>query len=95
MNLPRPSVYFLADTLRRGFRLDVDTLSPAWGDHMRISWCRNMIEPGSWPRATSVFHAVPRDIATALYYTGIDPFTKQQVYVAKEIRGPQDAARPG
>ena len=53
---------------------------------MRMSWCRNMIEPGSWPRATSVFHAVPRDIATALYYTGIDPFTKQQVYVAKGLR---------
>jgi uncharacterized protein DUF3362 len=26
------------------------------------------------------------DIATALYYTGIDPFTKQQVYVAKGLR---------
>src|SRR5947208_10696109 len=27
-----------------------------------------------------------RDIATALYYTGIDPFTKQEVYVAKGLR---------
>lgn len=26
------------------------------------------------------------DIATALYYTGIDPFTKQEVYVAKALR---------
>lgn len=26
------------------------------------------------------------DIATALFYTGIDPFTKQQVYVAKGLR---------
>jgi hypothetical protein len=26
------------------------------------------------------------EIATALYYTGIDPFTKQQVYVAKGLR---------
>jgi hypothetical protein len=26
------------------------------------------------------------DIATAVYYTGIDPFTKQEVYVAKAIR---------
>jgi hypothetical protein len=25
-------------------------------------------------------------IATALYYAGIDPFTKQQVYVAKRLR---------
>ncbi len=32
------------------------------------------------------FHAMPRDIATAVYYTGIDPFTKQEVYVAKGIR---------
>jgi hypothetical protein len=27
-----------------------------------------------------------KDIATALYYTGIDPFTKQEVYVAKGLR---------
>src|SRR5438094_2361939 len=27
-----------------------------------------------------------RDISTALYYTGIDPFTKQQVHVAKGMR---------
>jgi hypothetical protein len=26
------------------------------------------------------------DIATALYYTGIDPFTKQEVYVANGLR---------
>ena len=26
-----------------------------------------------------VFGGVPADIATALYYTGIDPFTKEQV----------------
>jgi Domain of unknown function (DUF3362) len=29
---------------------------------------------------------MPHDIATALYYTGIDPFTKQQDYVAKGLR---------
>src|SRR5947209_17213087 len=29
---------------------------------------------------------IAHDIATALYYTGIDPFTKQQVYVAKGLR---------
>ena len=27
-----------------------------------------------------------RDIATALYYPGIDPFTNQEVYVAKGLR---------
>jgi hypothetical protein len=26
------------------------------------------------------------DIATCMYYTGIDPFTKQEVYVAKRLR---------
>jgi hypothetical protein len=29
---------------------------------------------------------VPTDIATALYYTGIDPFTGEEVYVAKGLR---------
>src|SRR5690242_8583226 len=29
---------------------------------------------------------VASDIATALYYTGIDPFTKKEVYVAKGLR---------
>jgi hypothetical protein len=28
----------------------------------------------------------PFDIATCMYYTGIDPFTKQQVYVARQLR---------
>jgi hypothetical protein len=26
------------------------------------------------------------DIATCMYYTGIDPFTKQQIYVARHLR---------
>jgi len=26
------------------------------------------------------------DVATCMYYTGIDPFTKQQVYVARQLR---------
>jgi hypothetical protein len=29
---------------------------------------------------------VAGDIATCMYYTGIDPFTKQEVYVAKELK---------
>ncbi len=29
---------------------------------------------------------MPQDIATALYYTGIDPFTKKPVHVAKSMR---------
>ena len=26
------------------------------------------------------------DIATCMYYTGMDPFTKQEVYIAKGLR---------
>ena len=33
-----------------------------------------------------IFMQMARDIATALYYTGIDPFTKKKVYVAKGLR---------
>ena len=32
------------------------------------------------------FHAVPPDIATCMYYTGIDPFSKQEVYIARQLR---------
>ena len=28
----------------------------------------------------------PPDIATCMYYTGIDPFTKQEVYIARNLR---------
>ncbi len=28
----------------------------------------------------------PFDVATCMYYTGIDPFTKQEVFVAKHLR---------
>jgi hypothetical protein len=39
MNLPRPLARSLADTLRRGFRLDVDVrFRPPGGDHMGILW---------------------------------------------------------
>ena len=31
-------------------------------------------------------HAYSRRIATCMYYTGLDPFTKQQAYVAKGLR---------
>jgi Domain of unknown function (DUF3362) len=29
---------------------------------------------------------VPRDIATCMYFTGLDPFTGEEVYVAKGLR---------
>ena len=34
----------------------------------------------------SAYHPGPFDIATCMFYTGLDPFTKQQVYVAKALR---------
>jgi len=30
-------------------------------------------------------HAIATDITTCMYYTGIDPFTKQQVHVARNL----------
>jgi hypothetical protein len=32
------------------------------------------------------FIPAPFDVATAMYYTGIDPFTKKPVYVAQHLR---------
>ena len=32
------------------------------------------------------FLRMPPDIATCVYYTGIDSFTKQEVYVARQLR---------
>jgi hypothetical protein len=32
------------------------------------------------------WRAAPPDIATCMYYTGQDPFTKQPVYVARDLR---------
>jgi hypothetical protein len=29
---------------------------------------------------------MPHDVATCIYYTGIDPFTRQQIYVARGLR---------
>ena len=47
---------------------------------------------GYRPDQVQDFIPAPFDIATCIYYTGIDPFTKQEVYVAKSHAGPQDAA---
>ena len=32
------------------------------------------------------FMWLTRDIATCMYYTGLEPFTKQKVYVARQLR---------
>ena len=47
---------------------------------------------GYRPDQVQDFIPAPFDIATCMYYTGIDPFTKQEVYVAKGLARPQAAA---
>jgi uncharacterized radical SAM protein YgiQ len=41
---------------------------------------------GYRPDQVQDFIPAPFDIATCIYYTGIDPFTKQEVYIAKGLR---------
>jgi uncharacterized radical SAM protein YgiQ len=41
---------------------------------------------GYRPDQVQDFIPAPFDIATCMYYTGIDPFTKEQVYVARALR---------
>jgi uncharacterized protein DUF3362 len=39
-----------------------------------------------WSAGRSVFDAAPRDIATCMWYTGIDPMTGRPVQVARHLR---------
>jgi uncharacterized radical SAM protein YgiQ len=41
---------------------------------------------GYRPDQVQDFIPAPFDVATCMYYTGIDPFSKQQVYVARHLR---------
>ncbi|MCI0682589.1 MAG: YgiQ family radical SAM protein [Gemmataceae bacterium] len=41
---------------------------------------------GYRPDQVQDFIPAPFDIATCMYYTGVDPFSKQQVYVARHLR---------
>ncbi|MFO1065078.1 MAG: YgiQ family radical SAM protein [Pirellulales bacterium] len=41
---------------------------------------------GYKPDQVQDFIPAPLDVATAMYYTGIDPFTKKQVFIAKGLR---------
>ncbi len=41
---------------------------------------------GYQPDQVQDFIPAPFDVATAMYYTGIDPFTKKPVYVARHLR---------
>jgi hypothetical protein len=41
---------------------------------------------GYRPDQVQDFIPAPFDVATCMFYTGIDPFTKEQVYVARNLR---------
>ena len=41
---------------------------------------------GYQPDQVQDFIPAPMDVATAMYYTGIDPFTRKPVYVARHLR---------
>jgi uncharacterized radical SAM protein YgiQ len=41
---------------------------------------------GYQPDQVQDFIPAPFDVATAMYYTGIDPFTKKPVYIARQLR---------
>src|SRR5262245_28013651 len=43
-------------------------------------------QSGYQPDQVQDFIPAPFDVATAMYYTGIDPFTKKPVYIARRLR---------
>jgi uncharacterized radical SAM protein YgiQ len=54
--------------------------------HAMIDLALFLKRNGYRPDQVQDFIPAPFDIATALFHTGIDPFTKQEVYVAKGLR---------
>jgi uncharacterized radical SAM protein YgiQ len=54
--------------------------------HAMIDLALFLKRNGHRPDQVQDFIPAPFDIATAVYFTGIDPFTKQEVYVAKGLR---------
>ncbi len=54
--------------------------------HAMIDLALFLKRNGYRPDQVQDFIPAPFDIATCVYYTGIDPFTKEQVYVAKGLR---------
>src|SRR6266851_5604448 len=51
-----------------------------------------MVLGGRWsyvraPSDILIFMQMARDVATCMYHTGIDPFTREEVYVAHHLRG--------
>ena len=54
--------------------------------HAMIDLALFLKRNGYRPDQVQDFIPAPFDVATCMYYTGIDPFTKQEVYVAKGLR---------
>jgi uncharacterized radical SAM protein YgiQ len=54
--------------------------------HAMIDLALFLKRNGYRPDQVQDFIPAPHDVATCMYYTGIDPFTKQEVYVARNLR---------
>ncbi len=54
--------------------------------HAMIDLALFLKRNGYRPDQVQDFIPAPFDIATCMYYTGIDPFTKEQVYVARGLK---------
>ena len=54
--------------------------------HAMIGLALFLKRNGYRPDQVQDFIPAPFDIATCMYYTGIDPFTKEEVYVARGLR---------
>src|SRR6266508_3181822 len=54
--------------------------------HAMIDLALFLKRNGYRPDQVQDFIPAPFDIATCMYYTGLDPFTKQEVYVARQLR---------
>jgi uncharacterized radical SAM protein YgiQ len=54
--------------------------------HAMIGLALFLKRNGYRPDQVQDFIPAPFDIATCMYYTGIDPFTKEEVYIARQLR---------
>ncbi len=54
--------------------------------HAMIDLALFLKRNGYRPDQVQDFIPAPFDIATCMYYTGIDPFTKEEVYIARNLR---------
>src|SRR5262249_52848082 len=59
---------------------------PASDLHAMIDLALFLKRNGYRPDQVQDFIPAPFDIATCMYYTGIDPFTKEEVYIARQLR---------